>query len=73
MITPYYDSLLAKLIVWDEDRPLAISRAIRALEELEIAGVPTTREFALETLRSEPFTTGDYSTSFVAEREPVLA
>ena len=73
VVTPYYDSLLAKLIVWDEDRPLAISRAIRALEELEIAGVPTTREFALETLRSEPFTTGEYSTSFVAEREPVFA
>jgi acetyl-CoA carboxylase biotin carboxylase subunit len=73
VVSPYYDSLLAKLIVWDDDRPHAIARAIRALEELEIDGVPTTREFALETLRSEPFATGEYSTSFVAEREPVLA
>jgi acetyl-CoA carboxylase biotin carboxylase subunit len=73
VVSPYYDSLLAKLVVWDDDRRAAIARAIRALEELELVGVPTTRDFALETLRSEAFVSGDYSTSFVAEREAVAA
>jgi acetyl-CoA carboxylase, biotin carboxylase subunit len=73
VVPPYYDSLLAKLIVWDDDRRAAIARAIRALGELELVGVPTTREFALETLRSEAFVSGEYSTSFLEERERVLA
>jgi len=67
VVPPFYDSLLAKLIVWDEDRTGAIARAVRALEELEIAGIPTTREFALDVLRSEAFISGRYSTSFLAE------
>ena len=44
VIPPYYDSLIAKVIVRDNDRALAIARARRALGELEIQGVPTTRE-----------------------------
>ena len=51
-IPPYYDSLVAKLVVWDSDRPAAIARAERALEELVVEGVPTTRELALAILRS---------------------
>jgi acetyl-CoA carboxylase biotin carboxylase subunit len=62
-IPPYYDSLIAKLIVWDSDRPAAIARAERALRETVVEGVPTTRELALEVLASEPFRSGDYSTS----------
>jgi acetyl-CoA carboxylase biotin carboxylase subunit len=62
-ISPYYDSLLAKLIVWDVDRPSAIARAERALRETGVEGIPTTREVALEVLASEAFRTGDYSTS----------
>lgn len=42
-VPPFYDSLLGKLIVWDEDRPSAIARMARALEELEVGGVHTTR------------------------------
>ena len=71
-----YDSLLAKLVVWDEDRPAAIVRALRALHELELAGVPTTRELALEILASDEFRSGDYSTGYLAEFEgrlPALA
>ena len=67
VVPPYYDSLLAKLVVWDVDRPAAIARALRALEELEIEGVPTTRELALDILRSDEFRAGDYSTGFLAE------
>jgi acetyl-CoA carboxylase biotin carboxylase subunit len=67
IVPPYYDSLIAKLIVWDTDRDAAISRAERALRETEIVGVPTTRDLALEVLGSEPFRTGDYSTSTLDE------
>jgi acetyl-CoA carboxylase biotin carboxylase subunit len=66
-ISPHYDSLLAKLVVWDVDRPAAIARALRALDETEIDGVPSTRDIAAEVLRSEPFASGDYSTSTLAE------
>ncbi|HEY6052459.1 MAG TPA: acetyl-CoA carboxylase biotin carboxylase subunit, partial [Gaiellaceae bacterium] len=62
-IPPFYDSMLAKLIVWDADRPAAIARALRALRELEVEGVPTTREVAMEVLRSPEFASGAYSTS----------
>jgi acetyl-CoA carboxylase biotin carboxylase subunit len=68
-ITPYYDSLIAKLAVWDETRPLALSRAARALRELEVDGVPTTRDLALDILDAEPFASGGYSTSTLAELE----
>lgn len=71
-ISPFYDSLVAKLIVHDEDRPAAIARALRALGELEIAGVPTTRELAIDVLRSQPFASGSYSTSYLAEMEDRL-
>jgi acetyl-CoA carboxylase biotin carboxylase subunit len=72
-ITPYYDSLIAKLVVWAEDREAAIARAVRALEELEVGGVPTTRGLALDVLRSDVFASGRYSTSFLAENEAALA
>jgi acetyl-CoA carboxylase, biotin carboxylase subunit len=65
VIPPFYDSLIAKVIVWDDDRPAAIERCIRALRELRLEGVPTTREAALEIVGSEPFRAGDYSTSFL--------
>ena len=67
VISPYYDSLLAKLVVWDVDRPSAIARAVRALEETVIEGVPSTRELAIDVLRSDPFRSGEYSTSTLAE------
>jgi len=68
VIPPYYDSLLAKLIVWDETRPLAIERGLRGLRELEIRGIATTRDVAAEILDSEEFRSGRYSTSFLEEK-----
>jgi acetyl-CoA carboxylase, biotin carboxylase subunit len=64
-IPPYYDSMIAKVVVLDNDRDLAIARARRALEELEIEGVPTTRDVLYEILGSEQFQSGEYSTSFL--------
>ena len=55
MVPPFYDSLIAKLIVWDTTRDAAIARAVRALHETAVEGVPTTRELALTVLGSEPF------------------
>jgi acetyl-CoA carboxylase biotin carboxylase subunit len=63
MISPFYDSMIAKLAVWDQDRPAAIRRAVRALRETVVEGVPTTRDLAVEVLESEQFRSGDYSTS----------
>ena len=62
--------------MWDEDRPAAIARCLRALGEIELGGIPTTRELALDILRSGEFVSGDYSTSFLDEmggRLPALA
>jgi acetyl-CoA carboxylase, biotin carboxylase subunit len=76
VIPPFYDSLLAKVIVWDADRPAAIDRCLRALTELEVIGVPTTRAAAIDILRSEEFASGHYSTGFLEEagtRLPALA
>ena len=42
-VPPFYDSLLGKLIVWDEDRPSALRRLSRALGELEVKGLKTTK------------------------------
>jgi len=64
-IPPHYDSLIAKLVVWDSDRPAAIARGLRALGELEVEGIATTRDFARDVLRSEAFTSGEYTTSYV--------
>jgi acetyl-CoA carboxylase biotin carboxylase subunit len=66
-IPPFYDSLIAKVIVWAEDRPAALARAHRALVEFELEGVPTTRDFALAVLATDAFRSGDYTTGFLAE------
>jgi acetyl-CoA carboxylase biotin carboxylase subunit len=69
VIPPYYDSMIAKVVVRDEDRDACIERARRVLQEMEVRGVPTTREIAIEILGSEQFRSGDYSTSFLDEVE----
>ena len=68
-IPPYYDSMIAKLIVWDDTRDTAITRAERALREFAIEGIPTTRDLALDVLGSSEFRSGDYSTSTLADLE----
>jgi acetyl-CoA carboxylase biotin carboxylase subunit len=69
-VPPHYDSLIAKLIVWDLDRPSAIARGLRALGEFEIEGIATTRDFAHTVLQSDVFTSGDYTTSYLDEHGP---
>lgn len=57
-VPPYYDSLLAKLVAWDADRPSAIRRMLRAMEELVIEGVPTTASFHGDVLSDPEFCQG---------------
>jgi acetyl-CoA carboxylase biotin carboxylase subunit len=66
-ISPYYDSMIAKVIVADDSRDDAISRARRALRELIVEGIPTTRDLALDVLESREFRSGQYSTSTLSE------
>jgi len=68
VLPPYYDSLLGKLIVWDETREKAIARMLRALRELEIDGVKTTKPFHERLLSDADFIRGDVSTQFVKEK-----
>lgn len=72
VIPPFYDSLVAKVIVWAEDRPAALRRARRALTEFELDGVPTTRELAIDILQTEAFSTGRYTTAFLNEADASL-
>jgi acetyl-CoA carboxylase biotin carboxylase subunit len=66
-VPPFYDSLIAKVIVWAEDRPAAIARAVRALSEFELDGVPTTQALAMEIIETESFTLGAYTTAFLGD------
>ncbi|MEW5803197.1 MAG: acetyl-CoA carboxylase biotin carboxylase subunit [bacterium] len=65
VIPPYYDSLIAKLVVHAEDRKSAILRMQRALGEYIIEGVKTTIPFHLRVLNHGDFQKGKYSTTFI--------
>jgi acetyl-CoA carboxylase biotin carboxylase subunit len=67
-ISPYYDSLISKLIVWGETRAQAILRMRRALEEYKIVGVQTNIPFHQNLLDQHRFMAGHYDTRFVEER-----
>ena len=65
-IPPYYDSMLAKIIVWDDTRDAAINRMQRALDEVEIGGVKTDLEYHKKILANALFRKGDLNTKFLA-------
>lgn len=64
-ISPYYDSLVAKLIVRGQDREEALARARRALDEFVIEGIATTIPFHKRVLANEAFVAGDVATDFI--------
>ncbi len=75
-VPPNYDSLVAKLVVWDADRDAALDRARRALHELEIEGIRTTRELFLDIVDEPLFRSGVYTTGYLqdaADRLPSLS
>lgn len=63
----HYDPILGKLVVWAEDRPAAVARMIRALQDCVILGVKTQVEFLLDILSSDAFKRGDIHTHFIDE------
>ena len=71
-VSPYYDPMIAKLIVWGQDRSQAIARMRRALSEYVIAGVVTNIPYHLAVLESEPFVSGNYSTSLIEDNPQLL-
>jgi acetyl-CoA carboxylase biotin carboxylase subunit len=66
-IPPFYDSLIAKLIVWGRNREEAIARGRRALGEFRVDGIQTTIPFHLELLEDERFRAGDYHVQYLEE------
>lgn len=67
-IPPYYDSMIAKLIVWGENRDASLKRMTRALEEFEIEGVKTTIPFQMQVLNNPYFQKGEVYTNFIQTR-----
>lgn len=71
-VTPYYDSLLAKLIVFGENRAQALARLQAALDEVEIVGVATNLDLLRTISKSEAMARGDYDTEFVTNNIETL-
>ncbi len=67
-ITPFYDPMIAKLIVWDESRELAVRRMETALAEFQIVGVANNGGFLQQLVRSSSFRAANLDTSLI-ERE----
>jgi acetyl-CoA carboxylase biotin carboxylase subunit len=72
-VTLFYDSLLAKLIVWAPTRSQAIDRMRRALEELQVAGIATNQAFHRRLFTDEAFRAGDIDIQFLDRRPELLA
>jgi acetyl-CoA carboxylase biotin carboxylase subunit len=68
VVTPYYDSLLAKIIAFGPDRDTAADRMVVALGDLTVDGVPTTAEFATMALAHPDFRAGQVTTDWIATR-----
>ena len=64
-VTPYYDPMIAKLIVWDTDRKSALRRMRQALGEYQIAGVATNTAFLIALTGHKAFIAGDLDTGFI--------
>ena len=71
-ISPYFDSMLAKMTTRGRDFPAAVARAKRGLAEFRIRGVSTNIPFLQAVVEDEAFAAGDISTSFIEERPHLL-
>ena len=69
-ISPYYDSMQAKVIAWGEDRETARVRLLKALEDCTFLGVVSNKDYLTEVLAEDAFVSGDFSTSFVERYFP---
>ncbi len=71
-ISPHFDSLLLKLIIWAQDRESAIGRGRRALQEFVLTGPKTTIPFHRALLEEPDFVKGQISTSFIQDHPSLL-
>jgi 3-methylcrotonyl-CoA carboxylase alpha subunit len=69
----FYDSLLAKIIVWGEDRPAAVARLQTTLEQTHVTGLATNLPLLRAIAADAAFAAGDVTTSFLTERAAALA
>ncbi|MNU58568.1 2-oxoglutarate carboxylase small subunit [compost metagenome] len=69
VITPFYDSMIAKLIVWAPTREEAIAKMKRALSEFAVEGIHTTIPFHQKLLEHPTFVRGDFDIKFLEENE----
>ena len=68
IVPPHYDSMIAKLIVWAEDRSKAIAKMKRALEEFEVGGIKTTIEFHKKMMENPDFIENRFDTKYIDEK-----
>ncbi|WP_119271038.1 acetyl/propionyl/methylcrotonyl-CoA carboxylase subunit alpha [Taklimakanibacter deserti] len=71
-ISTYYDPMIAKLIVWDLDRPQALAQLRRALAQTEIGGLVTNTAFLAKLAANKAFAKGDVDTGFIGRHEKEL-
>ncbi len=71
-ITPFYDPMIAKLIVWDENRDAALARMDAALADYQVAGLTTNLPFLRRLVQSVPFATADLDTGLIARHHDEL-
>jgi acetyl/propionyl-CoA carboxylase alpha subunit len=72
VVTPYYDSMLAKLITWGKDRSEALERMHNALNESRIMGIKTIIPFHKAVLHHKKFIEGNFNTSFIQDEMTTL-
>lgn len=68
MVPPYYDSMIAKLVCWDDSRELALEKSRNALREFLVQGIKTSIPLHRAILEDEDFVKGSYSTRFLEEK-----
>ncbi len=68
-ISPFYDSMISKVIAWGRDRNEAIDRMKRALGEFVIEGVDTTIDFHKKLMENKIFRSGNFNTKFLEENK----
>ncbi len=71
-VSIYYDPMIAKLIVWDEDRDKALSRLTKALSEYRISGMTTNLDFLYNLANSKPFREADLDTGFIEKHNDAI-
>jgi len=71
-ITPFYDPMIAKLIVWDTDRSAALARMRGALEQFQVVGVTTNTEFLARLIGCEAFANADLDTGLIERNRAEL-